>query len=182
MENFIFKYIDIDADVLDQIMLEIKKFHTFKNFETHNFTTVNAKEAMPHLPTLEKWFQQNNLTPYYVAHMGQAALSEQDIHVDSGDNSLALNFPIDIVEECATLFFEKNGEIETRYTPVTNVKYLKYVDHNPMVEIGRYTLTKPTLINVGIPHAIRNGSKTNMRYCFSFRFKEDPWHLVKDKD
>ena len=176
MKSFIFKYIDVDD--LDQVMQEIKQFHAFKRFPVPNFFSMKPEEVMPHLPTLEKWFNKHNMETNLIAHIGQPPNSIQAVHIDSGPLSIALNFPIDIVSECSTLFFENKGEIVENYTPVTNIKYLTYVDPDPVV-IGEYVLTHPTLLNIKLPHSIRNKSATETRYCFSFRFKQDPWHLIK---
>lgn len=175
MENFVYKYIDVDN--LDQVLREIKSFHKFKNFTKPNFYNMSPEEVMPHLPTLNEWFIKKNLKPKYIAHIGQLKRSSQAVHIDTGDNDLALNFPIDVVHEAYTVFFKNKGELKTAYTPNTNVKYSVYVDLDP-IEIGRYVLDKPALLNIKNPHAIRNKSITNDRYCFSFRFVEDPWHLI----
>lgn len=174
--NFIYKHLDTSDMDIEQIQKEIIAYHKFRNFPNVNFLTMQPADILPNLPTLATWFEKQGLVVDRCAHLGQRPQSQQALHIDTGNNSIALNFPIEVVEEAYTLFYKFKGKLVDRYTPNTNVRYQEYVD-DALEELGRYVLKAPTLINIKLPHSIVNKSDT-IRYCFSFRFKEDPWHLT----
>jgi hypothetical protein len=171
--NFIYKYFDNLPK--EQIQQEIVAYHRTKKFPMHFYPT-DIPELLLNLPTINMWFKDQGLTVQTCAHLVQRAHSKQIKHVDTGNQTIALNFPIEVIPDAYTVFYKLKGTIVEKFTPVTNVKYSEYVDHDPE-ELGRYVLRQPTFINIKLPHAIINNSDLD-RYCFSFRFKEDPWHLI----
>jgi hypothetical protein len=74
--------------------------------------------------------------------------------------------------------FENNGQLVMAYTKKTNLPFSRYVDETP-VELSRFVLSSPTLINIKVPHQVVNDSNMD-RICLSFRFDPDPWHLIDD--
>jgi len=174
--NFTFKHLDTTDMDIDQIQKEINEYHKLKNFPNVNFYSMQPVDILPNLPTLAAWFEKQGLVVDRCAHLGQNPHSKQVLHIDTGSNCLALNFPIDIVEEAYTVFYKFKGKLVDRYTPNTNIRYQEYVDDN-LEELGRYVLTKPTILHIKLPHSIVNNSD-RIRYCFSFRFTKDPWHLT----
>lgn len=171
--NFIYKYFDNLPK--EQIQQEIIAYHKTKKFPMHFYPT-DIPELLLNLPTINMWFKEQGLTVQTCAHLVQRANSQQAIHIDTGNQNIALNFPIEVIPDAYTVFYKLKGIIVEKFTPVTNVKYAEYID-NDLEELGRYVLRQPTFINIKLPHSIINKSNLD-RYCFSFRFKEDPWHLI----
>ena len=172
-QNFIYKY--IDHLPIEQIHKEIITYHQSREFPSH-FYLVDIAEVLSNLPTLSDWFRDQRLISIHCAHLVQKANSQQALHIDTGNQQIALNFPVEIVDEAYTAFYKFKGKLVDKLTPKTGVRYQQYID-NELEELGRYCLTQPTLINIKLPHRIVNLSATN-RYCFSFRFAEDPWRLT----
>ena len=172
-ENFLYQEVLIPN--LDKIYAEIQTYDRLLNYKG-KFSLCDVAQSEKSLPTLWSWFQQQKLCVHLVCHIHLFSGVSQPIHTDANDPILALNFPISGCETTPTVFYKNKGTFIKYFTPKTNLPYFQYTDSNPE-EIGRYTLTKPTLINIKTPHAVLNSSNFD-RVCFSFRFKPDPWNLV----
>jgi hypothetical protein len=83
-----------------------------------------------------------------------------------------------------TQFLKNNGRLEAieLIDTVKGIeekrKFMKFVTDDP-VEVGRYTLNGPVMLNIKQPHGVINYGPV-LRAGISFIFKKDPWHLVED--
>lgn len=173
-ESFVYKYLDMPC--LDQILAEIAQSDFPTNL--YNFKIIDHIRILEKTPSLLNWFNENNLVIDRLAFLNQKAQTTQVLHVDSGPSELALNFPVSGCHEVKTEFYEDNGHQEEAFVPNTGLKYYRYVS-DKLIFKSEYELTKPTLINIKVPHRIVNNTDHD-RICYSFRFKEDPWFLAKD--
>ena len=108
-------------------------------------------------------------------------LNKSPPHIDSQDNSLALNFPIQNCENSYTEFYQipkdslmiakRNGEVLS-----------KSIISNSFGEcVTKYYLNSAVLINTHQPHKVVCLDH-EQRICISFRFVKDPWHLINEAD
>ena len=122
---------------------------------------------------------------YIVVHPGA---KETDAHVDrnieppasGGDTTgcLSLNVGIKNYLETPVVFY-KYLSGPKHYIPLpdpTEGSYIFYSE-SKLEEIDRYVLDKPVLMNNTVPHSISNDTN-EPRISISFRFLNDPWHLI----
>ena len=166
----------------------------------HNVEHHGAPEAMP---TLMEWFESQGMAITECVYIIVRPRVTTNVHADLfAANRLALNFPVVGCETVRTHFYEELTEvIKNRDRALRRMMFeginLGPVDRmraerdpkkqNPHPEykpdevrsIDSTIVSVPTLLNVSILHAVVN--KTNHpRIVFSYRFKEEPWHLVEN--
>jgi hypothetical protein len=169
--DFIYRYLEIPN--YTQVSKEILEFDKKLN-NTRGFVVIDKDLGPDNLPTLYQWFGEINLTVKTLCSIYLKPSFRQKGHIDIGPWSLAINIPATGCEFSKTRFYKNKGQIVTKYTP-TKLPYSEYVDDSPE-EIGSYTLDKPVLVNVKMPHSVFNGIQP--RTCLSFRFEQDPWFLA----
>jgi hypothetical protein len=177
MNDFLYKHIEVEN--LDDITKELTDWHDKNVGDKTQFKIISTKEILRSLPKLNQWFISNNLKPTDTVYLNINPLTNQAIHLDRHDkrsNNLALNFPIKNCGHTFTRFYKDTGKYTTWINPETNASYLLLDEENPEL-LGEYYLTKPTLLNILVPHQVFNPT-LHPRVCLSFRFKDDPWHLV----
>lgn len=174
LTSFTYRYINIPN--FEQIAKEIAASDFSRDL--YNFRIINHNSVLEKIPTLANWFKDKNLIVSKLAFLNVRQASIQTLHIDTGDNDLALNFPVYGCEGVFTEFYKNKGQIVESFVPHTGVKYYRYVDDNPEL-LSTYVLTRPTLLNVKIPHRVVNKTDHD-RICYSFRFKTDPWHLLEE--
>ena len=167
---FYFKQLDIPYD-----QSEILNF--FNSNDKHDyFKGMHPRDVVDYLPSIFKWFDEQNLTPNYVAYIATKNQFKQVIHIDSGYHQLAINFPIFNCETIKTSFYEVDKTSEKTFisypSKLIATEYTNYIS-----TICSYVLTKPTLLNLKMPHSVDNNTDS-IRYALSFRFKEDPINLM----
>lgn len=88
------------------------------------------------------------------------------------DRGCALNIPIQYTEDSYTVFYESkdNKDIVMTY----NVPRIYHVIESEMVEVYRYTLIEPVVMNTLLPHGVFGGPKTT-RIIMS-------WSITSDYD
>ena len=174
-KNFTFKELHIDE--LEEILAEIAKLQSSIVSLPGKFRIIDTESTLAALPILNKWFEENSLDVKLIAYISCAANTTQEVHLDSGDCELALNFPVINCENVITDFFEyKEQNLTLKYTMGTNLPYLFY-DITGMNIISSLNLVKPTILNIKMPHRVVNHTDLE-RISISFRFMEDPWKLV----
>lgn len=212
-ENFTYKYLDIPEVVkiqleLDNLYQKIKDNQVFNTTNKDNapimelnldnsklvngvgkltkytFVHCDITATMQQLPTLSKFFNSVSLELSRIAIITTHPNSVQDPHVDQGEETLGINFPLSGTSATYTQIFKNKGELryvtshdESKSGIKNQRRYLKYIDDNPE-EIGRYELNRPVMLNVKMPHSVVNLSD-NERVGISFRFKADPWNLIE---
>jgi hypothetical protein len=154
-------------------------------WQTLTFVHVDPSSVLGLLPTLAEQFHKLHLGP--IKRVGLIVThpnTTQATHVDMGTQSLALNLPVLVDGPIAyTQLFKDTGKLtevisadEVRPGVIEQRRYLQYDDPNP-IELARYHLTGPTLLNIKLPHRVVNNSQST-RIALSFRFEVDPWHLT----
>lgn len=113
------------------------------------------------------------------------------VHIDARDDERdetdfdptnAINIPLINCENSYTLFFEidlPNG----RHPDDIHVYYPEYyqcggMDLTLIKEVDRFTLNKPAILRVNVPHGVFNPTN-QIREVATFRFYEDTDHLLK---
>ena len=173
-DNFYFNYIDIPYD-----LNEVQEYYNSKPLGSGNFTLQDIDKVLDALPSIKKWFVDNNCKPNKVAYISTLANFVQPPHKDNTDQILAVNFPVYNCEEVKTVFYDDtNVKTILMHTQAHNIPYHYYVlgGREP---IEQYILSKPVILNVKKIHSVVNTSNKN-RVSLSFRFEEEPWHLIKE--
>lgn len=212
-ENFTYKYLDVlhTDDIkleLDKFYQKIKDNQVFNttnkdnapimelnldeskpvigvgNLTKYTFVHCNVNTTMQQLPILSEFFNSRGLELSRIAIITTHPNSVQDPHVDQGEETLGINFPLAGTSATYTQIFKNKGELkyvtshdESKAGIKQQRRYLKYIDDSPE-EIGRYELNRPVMLNVKMPHSVVNLSNDE-RVGISFRFKADPWDLVE---
>jgi len=177
MKDFLFKVLDIDSVTFEKIKEEIVVLNKTIVSVPGRFTIINTESALSVLPTITKWFSDNDLEVKQIAHISIGAHVTQQAHIDSGEPELALNFPVMNCDNVTTEFFKfEQEDLTIQYTAGTNLPYHRFNSDNKNI-IGAFSLTQPTLLNIKMPHRVVNNTDLE-RISLSFRFKKDPWHLV----
>lgn len=176
MFPFCYKEITIDSytSVMEQL-LETVNFNFFQD----NFNYIDVSSILQKNFLLNKWIVDNNCKIIKAAVIVSTLKSSYaDPHIDSQENCLALNLPLFNCNNSSTVFYDPN-DIDSIIDEVkpNGVLYKKIKFKIKPREIDRYTLDRPILINTKVPHKIFHNSQTP-RYAISFRFGEDPWHLI----
>lgn len=113
------------------------------------------------------------------------------VHVDARDDERdetdfdptnAINIPLVNCENSKTLFYEidlKDG----RHPDDIYVYYEDFymcggLDHSIIKEVDSFTLDKPAILRVNVPHGVLNPTD-KLREVATFRFYEDTDHLLK---
>lgn len=173
-DNFYFNYIDIPYD-LD----EVQAYYNSKPLNSGHFTLQDINKVLNVLPSIKKWFEENNCKPNNVAYISTAPYFAQPPHKDNADQILAVNFPVYNCEEVKTVFYDDtNVKTTLRYTQAHNIPYYHY-EIDRRAPIAEYILSKPVILNVKKIHSVVNNSNKD-RISLSFRFEEEPWHLIKE--
>jgi hypothetical protein len=173
-DNFYFNYIDIPYD-----LNEVQTFYKNNPIPNGYFTIQDINVVLAALPSIKKWFEDNNCKPNKVAYISTLANVVQPPHKDNSDQVLAVNFPVDNCDEVKTVFYDDtNVKSVLLHTHATNIPYHHYLlgGREPTTH---YILSKPVILNVKKIHSVVNTTNKN-RISLSFRFEQDPWHLVKE--
>ena len=153
--------------------------------EQYSFVHLDFNYVSKFLPALIQYFVDMDLGEIErIAYVSTPPNSVNTVHMDQGPEVLALNFPLTDCSHSHTIFLKNNGKLKPFFVNETidavagKRKFMKFVTDDP-IEIGRYTLNGPVILNVKMPHGVINEGPT-LRAGISFRFKKDPWHLVED--
>jgi hypothetical protein len=153
------------------------------------------------LPDLVAAFATLGLTPRQMILFDNAPNDLEDknhktknavfVHIDARDDERdetdfdptnAINIPLMNCESSHTLFFEIDLP-EGRHPDDIHVYYPEYyqcggMDLNIVKEVDRFTLDKPAVLRVNVPHGVYNPT-AQVREVATFRFYEDTDHLLK---
>ena len=173
-----FVYQTIDIPNYASIHYELESFALDHSAHCHGvFNHVDIHLLESHCPLITQWFSTHNLTPKICALIQFPPGSDQGgAHTDSTQDRLALNFGIkNLLHTWTAFYILKSGEPVQKTHPLGR-PWDHYAGAD-LEEIGRVNLVKPTLINVAVPHAVHNPTD-DTRISVSFRFDQNPWHLI----
>ena len=173
----IYKKIEIESSTWQKICIEINNLDI--DLYKDNFNYVETGKLKNQCMTLFNWMYNINLTPLKSAIIiTKPHLYNSTPHVDAQINSLALNFPIKNCIESETVFYTTMSPLETETLKKPNGANYKALKNRDWVEVGKYILDTPTIINTHIPHRIINRG-SHERLALSIRFDRDPWELFE---
>ena len=171
-EPFYFKYIEVPYD-----KCEILNFFNSKPKYISRFEVLKPSEVTYMLPSISEWFNEQKIVPAMVAYIALSGNAKQRIHTDTQPPSLAINIPVHNCETAKTYFYQTaSTETNLFHTKDTNVSANGY-EGIEMTEVCHYVLNSPVIINIKQPHSVNNDTP-DTRYCLSFRFFQDPVHLI----
>jgi hypothetical protein len=155
-DNQVFNTTNKDnAPIMELNLDSSKEIDGVGHLTKYTFVHVNIEETMKQLPTLNKFFND-----FLLGELSRIAIvtthpnSVQDPHVDQGEETLGINFPLSGTNATYTQIFKNKGELkfvtshdESKDGIKRQRRYLKYIDDSPE-EIGRYELNRPVMLNV----------------------------------
>jgi len=143
------------------------------NAEITGFATHQRKiETEPYLLTLQEQYPFfSNLYNIYTTPPGYRT----PIHICPG-RGCAVNIPITYTEDSHTIFYEIKDSAKTTHIEERIYEVIKEED---AVEIFRYTLDRPTLMNTQLPHGVIGGPSKS-RTIMSWSINLD-WNYEKTK-
>jgi hypothetical protein len=164
---FLWKYIDIDSEVVKDIQ---ERFLRAMPVNNSPFQNVDI-----------------DITDFLGLEIHQSVLIQispntfSRIHTDwrpkeYGDQ-LALNIPLINCENSVTSLWESSDTTELQYTD-NRQPYNSY-DPAKCTKLTEFRLTRPVIFRTDIPHNVTNSSN-EVRKAISIRFKRDPWELVNE--
>ncbi len=179
-ESFYYNYLDISAETYAKISDEIAEFYKNRPVDESYFKIVNCHEVLEALPTFKKWCTANKINPIKVAYISTPANTRQSPHMDDGPELFAINFPVINAEEIETEMWDEDGLASVRLiTKGTQIPYYRYLVKDVPVK-ARYILDRPVILNIKKVHSVVNNTD-KPRVSLSFRFYNDPWHLINGK-
>ena len=147
-EKYIFKpNIELDVSKLKEIV-----FRNLDSLEPNLATHQRYTSKEPYLtelkeryPFLSKLYNIYPTAPGYVV----------PIHI-CPNRGCALNIPIQYTEDSYTVFYEPKDKLEMTYS----IPRIYHIIESEMVEVYRYTLEYPVIMNTKLPHGVFGGPKT----------------------
>ena len=153
----------LDLDKIKEIVMRRQKV-SIPGMATHH----RKVEDEPYLLTLKE--QYPFLGPLYNIYT-TAAGYVTPIHICPG-RSCALNIPISYTEDSHTVFYEIPEEVSKQY----NKTRIYQVINSAAVEVFRYTLTEPVIMNTLLPHGVFGGQQQEriiMSWSIDFNYSYD---------
>jgi hypothetical protein len=145
------KYIFIPNMDLDISKLKEIVFRNLYNRESTLATHQRYVDKEPYLLELrERYPFLSRLYNIYPTPPGYIV----PIHI-CPNRGCALNIPIQYIEESYTVFYEPKDKLEMTYS----VPRIYHIIESEMVEVYRYTLTQPVIMNTKLPHGVFGGPK-----------------------
>lgn len=146
-------------------------------YTKHGFWTV-PKAFFNSIPnckqTVEKFGSWNDISQ--IALVSSLPTDEFPIHTDLGHTqAFALNFPLYNCDEVYTAFYKSTKQLQDLPVEVTPDAILDIYPTESMVEIDRYYLTQPVIINTSIPHNVINRT-SDIRLAITIRWATEVLH------
>jgi len=201
MKNW--NYLDIpNWEMLRDQLIEFKKV-TPKSDEISECWQCYVLETLKkELPDVVEAFASIGLTPRQMIFFDNHPNDLNDrnykgknavfVHIDAMDDETgedtkfeptnAINIPLVNCENSHTLFYEVNVP-EGRHPDDIYIVYEDFygcggLDLDIVKEIDRFTLNKPAILRINVPHGVYNPTN-QIREAATFRFYEDTDHLLK---
>lgn len=176
-ENFYYKYLDIPYNHKEILNL-IDKYPLLK---TNRFDKMDIQEMRETVPSIFKWFDENNMVPVISFLINHGPGFRQTIHVDQSIEGLGINFPVnlDASNSITRMYEPKEKLVSDIVDRSVGYPFLKY-DPEQVTLKTMYTSIKPALIHIHKPHSAWNNTQ-HTRGVLTFRFAEDPWFLAEEE-
>jgi hypothetical protein len=162
---FIWQYIDIPHEEVCAIQQQVR--HNMPNNMLF-FQEINI--SMTHFLDLEIEL----VALIQIPPMG--GITDEGIHRDAPNLSLAINIPLENCQESITKFWKSDKPKSIKYT--SNGHLYKAFNAIDCEQISEVKLIKPFIFDTNILHSVSNPQNV-WRRAISIRFKKDIWHLVK---
>jgi len=137
---------NLDIDKLKEIVF--RNLHSLElDLATHQRYVDKESylvELRKQYPFLRKLYNINPTAPGYTV----------PIHI-CPNRGCALNIPIHYTEDSYTVFYEPKDKLEMTYS----VPRIYHIIESEMMEVYRYTLTEPVIMNTKLPHGVFGGPK-----------------------
>ena len=187
MKNFLYYQMDLEFNIFHSIVDEISEYILQLNLKPVTVTHLNIHKTLIKCSKLCRYLsslQCGIINDIVVLH-NYPYHGKINPHIDysKSDGSLiehsylALNFPVNNCENTYVGFYNPDGPIQHPVRHLDNDIYYLLYPNQEWIEIDRYVLNKPTVVNTNHYHSIVN-TTDKLRISFSVRFRKDPWHLI----
>jgi hypothetical protein len=154
---------NLDLDKINEIVMRRQK-DSIPGMATHH----RRVDDEPYLVELRNRY--SFLGPLYNIYT-TAAGYVTPIHICPG-RSCALNIPVFYTEDSHTVFYEIPEDASIQY----NKTRIYQVINSSAIEVFRYTLTEPVIMNTLLPHGVFGGHKQEriiMSWSIDFNYSYD---------
>lgn len=163
-EKYIFyPNIDLDLDLIQQICIRNMDI-LYDDLKTHQRKVQNE----PYLIELRKKYPfLSQLYNIYTTPAGYIT----PIHI-CPSRGCALNIPVIYTEDSHTIFYELKGDVIKKYS----VPRVYEIIESDTVEVYRYTLDRPVIMNTQLPHGVIGGPekpRTIMSWSIDLKYDYD---------
>jgi hypothetical protein len=173
-----FVYRELDIPNYQEIHCELHQLALAQQpLFSWTFNHLDLALTLDQCPGLAAWFRSHRLEPRAsILILQPPGADHKSVHTDTTQDLLALNFGISNLQDtwCAFYTLTRGSPVLRALPPGPAWQHYPSAD---LEEIGRVDLIKPTLINVAVPHCVHNPTQA-VRISVSFRFKQNPWHLI----
>ena len=164
----------------------------FTNLTTDDlpiYSYIDETNFLKSVPSFDKFLFDNNLQIKVVllnlslnlkVHVDHSAAynSYEEYIKNLPEIQTAICFPIYNTEDSYTTFYEPVHS-NSFYKKYQN-KTLLFEDNYSIRKIDEFTLTKPTIMKITVPHGVHSNSN-KPRAVYSIRFKRNPWELFDER-
>ncbi len=154
---------ELDLDKIKEICMRRKK-QSIPGMATHH----RLVEDEPYLTSVRD--QYPFLSPLYNIYTTAAGYITP-VHV-CPNRSCALNIPVSYTEDSYTVFYEIPEDKNSQY----NKQRIYHVINTKGIEVFRYTLDRPVIMNTLLPHGVFGGPKQErviMSWSITFDYSYD---------
>lgn len=165
---FRWQYVNVDPVEVARVQ-QIFKEHLPQNLHFFQNLEINIHEFM-------------NIPVVQCALIQVGPLAQGKIHTDvriKYGGVLAINIPLMNCENSVTELWSTSSHPDAEFT-VNNAPHSVFERQN-CTKIDEYVLDRPVIFRTDIPHSVKNNGILPRR-AISLRFKDDPWHLVDEKN
>jgi hypothetical protein len=204
MTEFLYKFIDLDQRIIDEITNYSNTILPESQRFLNSFNSLSS--FYHHCPITKEWIYSNNtellfchrliwnparlFTPHTDFNHDPDNIEKyyfDDPNTKITKNVIGLNFVISESNDSELAFYSRlNNNYEKQFLKILdNVdglnrenNFITYYRFEDLVEIARIKADRPFLLNSTVPHCVIHHSNAP-RVTISLRFNPDPWHLVK---
>jgi hypothetical protein len=152
------------------------------------YSYISEENFLKSVPLFEKFLYKNdlkinivllNISNQLKIHVDHSAKykSFEDYNKNLPEIQTAICFPIYNTEDSITSFYEPYHS--DAYYKKSDNKTILFEISNSIRKIDEFTLNKPTIMKITVPHGVHSTSN-KPRAVYSIRFKRNPWELFHD--
>lgn len=153
------------------------------------YSYISEENFLKSVPLFENFLHANNLkinivllniSNHLKIHVDHSATykSFEEYNKSLPEIQTAICFPIYNTDDSITSFYEPYHS--DAFYKKNNNKTILFDIENSIKKIDEFTLKKPTIMKITVPHGVHSNSN-KPRAVYSIRFKRNPWELFDER-